>query len=224
MRFRPLLLILLLAMIAQPAVAAVTIRYAPDVPDAPSFVIEADDNGNVRAEDSNGQLLIIRGSEIWVAAPPASDRLMVRMEDAMAVVAERRVPGPAAPVRHRLIERGAQQVGRWQGLLYWIDPQPPAGSQRRTEIVIGTDPALAAAARAYARVDAAYVRASTALFVRPPTDFPTHSAALVARGLPLRITGLRRLESVTEGPVPLARFSPPGRVLTRDEYRAALGR
>lgn len=225
MRVRHYSLTALLAIIAWPAAAAVTVRYAPEAPDAPSLVIEADDNGNVRAEDSNGQLLIIRGSETWVSAPPAQDRVMVRMEDAIAVAREAQVAGPAVQIRHQVIERGSVRVGQWQGQVFWIDPVPPASQAIRTEYVISADPALAEAARAYARMEAAYAEPAAAMFAngRLPTDFAAQRAALLARGLTLRVTGFRRLESVTEGPIPLARFTP-ARVISRDEYRSRIGR
>jgi hypothetical protein len=226
MRLLHLVLLLLLAALADPAFAAVTLRYAPDSEGGLGRVIEADDAGNIRAESSNGQMLMILGSEIYLVMPARYDGAVIRLEDALALAAELRVAvgPPPAPARHRIVERGPQRIGQWEGTLYWIDPLPPVGQELRSEIVIANDPALRAAGRAFIQVEEAETRLFNAAFGNPPTDYVTLVRGLFDRGLMLRIAGRYRLEGVSGSAIPPERFRLPGPVLSRDAYRALLTR
>lgn len=227
MRLRHVLLSLLLAALAHPALAAITLRYGPDEGNGPGgLVIEMDDAGNIRAEGNDGNVMLIRGDEVHLVLPPRYDRAVVRLEDALALTAEMRVvTGPRPPPeRSRLVERGPQRIGQWDGTLFWIEPLPPVGQRQRSEIVIAADPALAAAARAFARVIDVQVRLVNAAFNAPDNDYSNLSRGLFQRGLMLRVSGLNRLESISDAPIPAARFALPGPVLSREAYRALLRR
>lgn len=223
---RLLHILLLLIAIAQPASAAVTLRYVADEPSTLAMVIEADDAGNIRADNPNGQSLMILGSEIYMILPPRYDGAVVRLEDAIALAAEMRVAvgPPPGPERSRIVERGPQRIGQWDGTLYWIEPLPPVGERLRSEIVIASDPALRAAGRAFLQVEEAQGRLAMAAFGNPQTDYGALARGLFERGLMLRIEGRYRLESLSEAPIPPERFRLPGPVLSRDEYRELLSR
>ena len=206
------------------AAADVTLRYAADEAGELAMVIEADDAGNIRAERGNGQAMIIRENEIFLVLP-FEGRPVVRFEDALALAAEARGDAtPTARERNRLVDRGAQRVGQWEGRLYWIEPLPPAGDRLRSEIVIATDPALVPAGRLFARVEEEEARMFRAAFAVPPSDYLELSRGLFDRGLMLRIAGRYRLEGLSDAPVPAERFALPGPVLSRDAYRELLGR
>jgi hypothetical protein len=219
-------LLCILAMLAHPASAAITLRYAADEPGNLAMVIEADGNGNIRADTPNSQSLFILGSDIYMVLPPQYDGAVVRLDDAVALAAELRVAvGPRpAPARSRIVDRGRQRIGQWDGTLYWIEPLPPVGQRLRSEIVIASDPALAPAGRIFLQVEQAQARLVMAAFGNPPTDYGALSRSLFQRGLMLRISGLYRLEALSEAPIAPERFRLPGRVLSRDEYRALLTR
>ena len=220
------MLLLLLAAVAHPATASVTLRYAADEPSNLAMVIEADDAGNIRADNPNGQSLMILGSDIYMILPPRHGGAVVRLDDAIALAAEMRVAAgpPPTPERHRIVERGPERVGQWDGTLYWIEPLPPVGDRLRSVIVIASDPALRAAGRAFLQVEEAQGRLFMAAFGNPPTDYWPLARSLFERGLMLRIGGRYRLESLSEAPIPPERFRLPGRVLSRDQYRELLSR
>jgi len=226
MRLIHLLLLPLLAALAGPAAAAITLRYAADEPSNLAMVIEVDDAGNIRAESSNGQAVMILGRDIYFVLPSQYDGAVVRLEDAIALAAEMRraVGPPPAPERHRIVERGAQRIGQWNGTLYWIEPLPPVGDRLRSEIVIATDPALRTAGRVFLQVEEAQGRLVMAAFGNPPTDYWLLARSIFERGLMLRIAGRYRLESLSEAPIPAERFRLPGPVLNRDQYRELLSR
>ena len=224
MRHFRLVLLPLLAALAAPAAADVTLRYAADEAGGLAMVIEADDFGNIRAESSNGQAMIIRGSEVYLALP-LEGRPVVRLDDALALAAEARSgTAPTERERSALVDRGPQRVGQWERRLYWIDPLPPLNGRLRSEIVIATDPALVAAGRHFARVEEEQARLFLAAFPVPPSDYRTLSSGLFERGLMLRIAGRYRLEGISDGPVAPERFELPGSALSRDAYRELLGR
>ena len=227
MRLFHVLLSIALAAMAHPALAAVTLRYVPDEGSGPgNLVIEVDDAGNIRAEGNDGNVMLIRGSEVHLVLPARYNGAVVLLEDALALTAEMRVavgrqPGPEPS---RLVERGPQRVGQWDGTLFWIEPLPPINQRQRSDVVIATDPALAGAGRAFARVADVQVRLFQAAFNAPDNDYSALSRSLFQRGLVLRVSGLNRLESISDAPIPAARFALPGPVLSRDAYRALLRR
>ncbi len=224
-RFFRVFLAACLAVLAVPATADVTLRYAPDETGGLPMVIAADDEGNIRAQNGEDQALIVRGSETWLAIRRDGEWAVVRFEDALAIGAETRgEPSTAPPLRNRLVDRGAQRIGQWEGRLYWIEPLPPIDGRLRSEIVIATDSALQPAGLLFARIEDLQAQMFLAAFAAPPSDYVALTRGLFERGLMLRIEGRYRLESVSREPVPAAHYALPGPVLSRDAYRARLDR
>lgn len=226
MRFLHVLLLCLMAAVAGPAAASITLRYAADEPSNISVVIEADDAGNIRAEHDNGQLLMILGDQTYLVVPRDGQMLVVRFEDFLSLLVEMRRPAPGAspaPQPARLVERGPERVGQWQGTLYWVEPLPPADARLRSEYVIAADSALASAGRLFTRVETLEARIFQAAFNLPESEHVAIARRLLDSGLTLRIAGRYRLEAISDAPVPAERFRLPGPVLSREEYRARVG-
>lgn len=237
MRFHLPVIGLIALFIAAPALADVTLRYAPGPGGGPRLTIEADDAGRVRAEGANGQVMIIRDGEIYLI-PPRPDRapdgvvVVGRLEDFAAVTMEmlQRLMGEGAlfPASsgYTLDERGTETVGSWQGAVYAIAPDGvdetsgPAG--RALELVVSEDPALAAGRRPSQQVFGALVRMIGMAFGGDPPALIAQAAGVLARGTALRLDREFQLESIAEGPVPPARFDLPGPVLSREALRAQL--
>lgn len=230
----PLLIAAALAALAgaSPAAADVTVRYAPGREGGQSLVIEADDQGRVRAEGGRGQLIIIRDGETYMSPPSEDGAFAARLEDFFAVGAEMfdRLVGEGMrvtrPSGYTLNTRGPETVGQWQGVLYAIDPVGAAPSpdpdNRGLELVVSNDPALTAAGRASGQVFGALIRTFAMAFGGAAPGLTGHAQEVLGRGTVLRMDGQFRLESVGTGPVPASRFDLPGPVLSRDELRARM--
>src|SRR5437763_900696 len=70
-RLRLSIFALLGLLASAPAAADITIRYAPDPPGERPLLVEADQEGRIRAEIGPGQLLLMRDSDIFVVTPGA---------------------------------------------------------------------------------------------------------------------------------------------------------
>lgn len=233
MRFR-LAIVAAIAVLgtASPAAADVTVRYAPGREGGQALVIEADDQGRVRAEGGRGQLIIIRDGEIYMTPPTEEDVFAARLEDFFAVGAElfNRMLGEGLrvtrPTGYGLNERGPEMVGAWRGTLYSIDPEGaadgPGSAPEGLELVVSSDPALAPATRATSQVFTALIRTFALAFGGAPADLSAHAQDVLGRGAVLRLDRQFRLESVAEGPVAATRFDLPGPVLSRDQLRARM--
>lgn len=226
MRTTPILvtiagMMLATAMAPDPAAADVTLRYAAtDDPDR-TLVIEADDAGRIRAEDSNGQSILI-SERATLMLFPGKDRAFTRLEDFRIVGGEiraelvadgRLVAGGDQP--YRLADEGAATIGTWRGKRYSIDPEGPGITQ---EIVIATDPSLAEARRAAVKIFETLNIIGGAVLIEPP-QFTRLVKEVLAKGMPIAVDGLV-LKSIATGKVPEARFAAPASVLTLDQLRA----
>lgn len=231
----PLLIAAALAALAftSPAAADVTVRYAPASDGGQSLVIEADDQGRVRAEGARGQLIIIRDGETYMSPPNAEGMFAARLEDFFAVGAEmfNRLLGEGMqvtrPSGYMLNMRGPETVGQWQGILYSIDPvgaAPDSGSgSQGLELVVSTDPALSAAGRASGQVFGALIRTFAMAFGGEAPELTSHAQEVLGRGTVLRMDRQFRLQSVDNtGRIPASRFDLPGPVLSRDQLRARM--
>jgi hypothetical protein len=227
MRFHLAALGLCALLLAAPAAADVTIRYAPDPPGERALLIEADGQGRMRAEVGPGQTLIRRDGETFVIITrPGEAPMVARLDDFIAVAAERsraiaqrggiRLRGPATDAHYRLSERGPEAVGAWHGTRLAIEETGRHDPHQDTIWVVSNDPALAAAAPAVAwffETDARIV--ADAL----PAEYGAEFRQLNGRGTPLRVYHFYRLDRLSADPVPAARFDLPGPVLSPAQLR-----
>ena len=212
--------------LAAPAYADVTIRYVQA--GGQSLIIEADEQGRIRAEGPAGPLLIIRDGTTYVMPPVEGERMVVRLEDYVAIVAgplRERTAGLINPSSHTqfvLRERGSETVGRWQGTLYSIEPVGPHEAHENVELVVSSDPALAPVGRAAEPVFAVIVSMFNLVAGEDPPEFIRHYRSVREGRTLLRNGDVYRLESVSTGAVPTSRFDLPRPVLSRDQLRSHL--
>ncbi len=208
------------------AAADTTLRYAsPDNP-GETLTIESGSDGRLRVEDGRGQMVLTRDGVTYLTAfLPSRERVVVRLDDYMAVGAE---------LRNRLLEsgvlerddstryaprpEGARTIGSWQGTLHSIGPVEAPGMIR--EIVISTDPALADVQRIAVTGIETFERPSRAVLIYPDAVTRWTSETL-ARGMPISYEGMN-LQSVSREPVPAERFEPPQPILSRDQLRSQM--
>lgn len=230
MRIRGLIGVLAFFSAASPAMADVTLRYGPGGDGRQSLVVEADEQGRIRATGSNGQVMIIRDGDIFLV-PPGGDGTVVvaRLDDFLVVGNElfNRLLSPAgpAPSGYTVAARGAETVGTRRGDLYLVAPQgiPTREDNRGLEVVVSTDPALAEAGRASAQIFGALARVMAAPFlgIEAP-EFRARVGEVLAQGAVLRFDRQFVLESVADGPVAASRFELPAAPLSREALRAQL--
>jgi hypothetical protein len=227
MRLHLAVLGLCAVLLAAPAAADVTIRYAPDPPGERALVIEVDGQGRMRAELRPGQTLIRRDGETFVViAPPGEAPMVARLDDFLAFWAERSraaaqrgaVPlrGPAADAHYRLSERGPEAVGAWHGTRLAIEEIGRHDPARDTIWVVSNDPALAAAAPAATWFFEALARIGANAM---PAEYMATLRQLNGHGIPLRVYNFYRLDGLSADPVPAGRFDLPGPVLSPDQLR-----
>jgi hypothetical protein len=215
-------------LLAAPAAADVTIRYAPDPPGERALVIEVDGQGRMRAEMGSGQSLIRRDGETFVIVTrPDEAPVVARLDDFLAAAAERgreiarsggiRLRGPAADTHYRLSERGPEAVGAWHGTRLAIEEIGRHDPHQDTIWVVSNDPALAAAAPAVAwffEIEARIIADTMGAF---PAEYVAAFRQLNGRGTPLRVYNFYRLDRLSADPVPAARFDLPGPVLSPEQ-------
>ena len=204
-----------------------TLRYAhPEVADL-TLTVEAGGDGRLRVEDNQGQWVIVRDGQAYVGVEtPSRARVVARLDDYLAVGAERR----AAMIRNGVLDAGAAQqpyslrtqgprtVGQWRGMAYEVAPNEAPGTLMR--LVISDDPAFAdIRARAVAALEQ-FERPSHAVLIYPAA-YDRLARDTLARGMPITYNGLN-LRSVTRDRVPPARFELPGNPLSRDALRSAM--
>jgi len=208
------------------AEADTTLRYASSADSNETLTIEAASDGRLRVEDGRGQMVLTRDGVTYITAfLPSRERIVVRLDDYMAVGAE---------LRSRLLEsgvlqrddstryaprpEGARTIGSWQGIVYSIGPVEAPGMTR--ELVISGDPALADVQRVAAAGLEAFERPSRAVLLYPDAVVRWTSETL-ARGMPISYEGMN-LQSVSREPVPAERFEPPQPILSRDQLRSQM--
>lgn len=207
--------------------AALTLRYAHAERADDTLTIERDAAGQVRAEEGDGQFIIIRDGIIYLNPQPpgGGERVIARLEDYLAVGAELRAnmvrggamqDGPDTTA-YRLVDQGPAGVGQWRGRRYELDPEGPGVT---LSAIISDDPALAGARTLAAAVLEARTRLEGAVLVFPE-QYVRLEAELRGRGMPI-MWDHQELRSVSTDPVPASRFELPGPVLSRDALRARL--
>jgi len=227
MRFHLAALGLCAVLLAAPAAADVTIRYAPDPPGSRALVIEGDNQGRMRAEMGPGQTLIRRDGETFIIiARPGDAPLVARLNDFLGFWAERsaaaaqngatRLRGPAADSHYRLSERGSETVGAWHGTRRAIEEIGRHDPGRDTIWVVSNDPALAAAAPAATWFFETLTRIVADAM---PAAYINAFRQLNGHGMPLRVYNFYRLQGLSADPIPAARFDLPGPVLSPDQLR-----
>jgi len=227
MRMHLSVLALLGLLLASPAAADVTIRYAPDPPNNRGLIIEADAQGRVRAETGPGQLLITRDGVTYVVTPGEEGPRVSRLDDFLVIATEAaRAYRRANPVRtpppelhYRLRERGPETVGIWPGTRIDIEVIGSTSEDSASQWVTSADPALAEAGRIANGIFEVQSRIFETV-ISNPGELMALLQQLRQRGAPLRLGGQYHLESLSADPVPAGRFDLPGPVLSQAQLRA----
>jgi hypothetical protein len=204
-----------------------TLRYAhPEVADL-TLTVEAGGDGRLRVEDNQGQWMIVRDGQAYVGVEtPSRARVVARLDDYLAVGAERRaalirngaLDAGAARQAYSLRTQGPRTVGQWRGIAYEVAPNEAPGVLMR--LVISDDPAFAdIRARAVAALQQ-FERPSHAVLIYPAA-YDRLAQETLARGMPITYNGLN-LRSVSRDRVQPTRFDLPGSPLSRDALRSAM--
>jgi hypothetical protein len=210
---------------AAPARADVTARYVADQGGAPLMTIEVNDKGDARVSMGSREAALTIDGVSYVLAADLAGAYAVRQDDWVAV------QGEGAPARlpdrtkaaFDIVAGGTETVNGRTGTLWSIRPHGmPRTAGTLADIVISTDPALAAIGRAYAARIAASTNASGE--TGNVADFDSKILAILAKGTMIRLPRAMRLDSVDNAPVPASQFALPGPLLTRAQYAARAGR
>lgn len=219
-----------LATAAAPARADTVIRYELAQHPGRPLVIQADGEGHVRADNGDGQTLILRDGEIYALLPnPDGGVTVTRFADFMGVMLDvfRQMFGAGAfselPAAHfTATAHGPETVGQWPGTRYTIDPAGPGGEAGDSvDVVISEDPALAPAGRPVAQVFGALIRAVFALGAEQP-ELAILADQTFGRGLVLRLNQTHRLIAIAEEEVAPERYVLPGPVFDRAQLHALM--
>lgn len=220
-----------LATAAAPAQADTVIRYELAQHPGRPLVIQADGAGHVRADNGDGQTLILRDGEIYALLPnPDGGVTVARFADFMGVMLDvfRQMFGAGAfselPAAHfTATAHGRETVGQWQGTRHTIDPAGPGGEAGDSvDVVVSEDPALAPAGRPVAQVFGALMRAVFIALGAEQPELATLADQTFARGLVLRLNQTHRLTGIAEEEVAPERYALPGPVLDRAQLRALM--
>ncbi len=212
---------------APPPPTALTLVYASPERPEDRLTIQRDAAGRIRAEEGDGQFIIIRDGTTYLnpRPPGGGERVIARLEDMLVIGAEVRAnmvragvmqEGPDATA-YRLVDQGPASVGQWRGRRFELDPE---GSGVTLSAIISDDPALADARALAATVLEARARLEGAVFVFPE-QYVRLEAELRGRGMPI-MWDRQELRSISTDPVPASRFELPGPVLSREALRARL--
>jgi hypothetical protein len=228
-------------LIAAPARADVTARYtmgfASNV--MPPMIVEVNDRGDAHITMGNQAAAIILNGDDYLIQADLHGIYVARWEDLTALLGERfQAMGPHPEFRHgtdhpptpavpAFVERGTETVaGRtgtvWSQRVAGVHGGPISGM----DIVISSDPDLAPLARVFVRqfqTSLNGLRTMMGSTAAIPGSSSESMLALLARGAPLRMGQIMRLESVDTRPIAPSEFVLPATPLTRAELAARLG-
>ncbi len=223
-----LLLAGLLILLPVPALADVTAQYSAGPKDR--LVIEADDGGNARASIGEKVAVIRRdGVDYVLVADATGDFRVARLGDVLALVAgqlkgKQGGDGAGLPALTFEMRAGAEEnVAGYGGTIWIFGPKPEAPGKeagQQLEVVMSGDPALAPIGLFFRQLVEAGNPLIDSMF--GGGNFPTASAELFAKGTPLRIGPMLKLESVSTAEIAASRFDLPGPVLEPIEFLEAI--
>jgi len=204
-------------------------------------VVEVNDHGDARIAMGHQSAMIMLDGVLYLIQADLLGIYAARWDDLTALLTERihvtmppveapdrRGHPPASPVP-AFIERGTEIVAGRTGTLWSqrVDNghgQPVYG----VDVVISSDPDLAPLGHIFARqFETAQSGLRTMLgsgaAAATSPNFGDQMRVLLARGAPLRMGNIMRLESVDTRPIPASEFVLPGSPLTRAQLEARLG-
>jgi hypothetical protein len=227
MRLLPLLLMISAFTSAAPAFADVTLRYAPEEPSTLGLVIEADDQGHIRAVGSGGVDLIFRDDDVFMVQRTQNGPAVARFEDVIALATEARATSGVEQIftpRTLHVEfqpHGTQRIGDREGELFQVMQVSAATDGPPGEFVLSRDPELQRWAATVSKVlDVQERMIGAVIGIDLDEESRRAGNAIYATGLMLRISRLYRLNAVDTAPIAPERFTLPGPILTRDQLRA----
>lgn len=224
MRISSIIAVLAL-LVATPAAADITARYAVSQGRMPAFIVQVNDRGDSRISSGNQMAVLTLGGVTYILMADLAGTFAVRQEDMMAAFADM-VPVAArtAPASgdYRIVETGRETVGGRSGVVLALrsgeEEEPVSGF----DFVVNADADLAPVGRALARQFSASADGLGAMLGNVPA-FAANSAAIMSRGTVIRVGRLLHLESIDTGPVPETQFALPGPLLTRAQFAARMG-
>lgn len=236
-----LALAVMLAAVAAPALAGLKATYVTELPkDTPKeigdmrMVVYVDDTGRDRTDIvTNGKTMgsvIYRDGETYliehnpdgtVVVSRQSDLMTVMRETFLATLGKFKFPKEKVPATmYRIVDLGPESVNGRAGMRYGLVEEGVAkGVEPLFQSVVSTDPALAPLARIMARQMLASQQSIAGIFPES-TNLFTMTAAILAKGAPLRMEKLMHLDSVETVDIDPKLFDLPGPVQTIDQIRA----
>jgi hypothetical protein len=246
---RPLLLAALVGtVLATPALADVTVRYRPVLPDSapaetranpPTLTVAADVAGQARMEmlapgapgtPRPGVAFITREGTRYVAlnGPGPGMQVVARQEDVLALVSQF-----AAPLLHGSAQEGVRMAMQQRIEIQPVGPETVSGVQGNlyrfvaimgetrsppVEIVVATDPRMAPVGHEFARLAESLRPTVVSLLGGEPQAYMAFRG-LMGLGAPLRIGDHVRIDSISTDDVPDSQFALPGPVMNREQLQ-----
>ena len=242
---RLLSLAVVLILIAAPAQADITARYAMGPPGGgmPAMVVEVNDRGDARIMSGNQAAMLTLDNVPYLIQGDLHGIYVARWDDLAALLAARfqammphPSPGtrpaalPPPPPATEFFAQGNETIAGRTGTRWVLRPterhagrvQPEGG----LDFVVSNDPELAPLGRVFLhsfetsmggmRTMLGAEGGRVAVFGRPMLE-------MFARGAVLRMGNMLRLESVDTHPIPASEFVLPSAPLSRAELEARLG-
>lgn len=228
-------------LIAGPARADVTAHYTmgPEHSAMPAMVVEVNGRGDARISMGNQMALVMLDGVAYLIQADLRGVYVARWDDLTALLGERiRATAPHSPALNGaghstmpamppFVERGTETVGGRTGTLWSQRVDNGHGPPRDgIDMVISSDPDLAPLGRVFARqFDMSLGGMRTMLGAAGPNMTSSFESmrALLARGAPLRMAHILRLENADTHPIPASEFVLPSAPLTRAQLEARLG-
>lgn len=203
-------------LIAAPASADITARYA-QWNGEPPMVVQVSDSGESRITVTEA-VYVTTGGVDYMILDDAQGQFVVRQQDFLGMMADLLRASPAATPPSApppaIAESGTETVAGRAGTLFRLsDPRQPSDT---FDLVISTDPELAPLGRAIGSL----VGVFGITLSRTSPGLGAAFSELVGRGALLRFGPLWRLESVEVAPVPRSAFALPSAPLSPEALRA----
>jgi len=215
------LLILVLALLAQPAHADITANYHVWGPLGPTMKVQVAENGDARVELGGGLAGIRRGGVMYLVREDAAGSFVLRHDEFQRIEAQQ-PPHPALTAlmpdlrNASIVEAGEETVGGRKGIILLMKDEAGQTGDSEMAWVVSPDPDL----RPVGSIVATFFGAAAPFLGGAFADV---IRAVHDRGALIRMWFMLRLEETTDEPIPASAFDLPGPILSGEEAKARLG-